>query len=1480
MRFLLVLPSVLLLLLLLLLLVSSSFSPAFHVVPFVHGALPPPTVSGSVNTIFLATFQQAIYAYQLENPTFKALPLKLNSGFPGGYADATSGLYDFTVTTSSMPDSGVSANPTLKSYPIGLVALAPYYNLPSSAGTTPLTLTSETMCRMWRRDITHWNHSAIQATNPQLVLPFVPIAIVQLNFSNDASLGASRLCTKVDPGWASTYGISSWPPIPGVVQITLAQGSAGIGSYVLDHPWSIGFSSPVAALEVPKARLINQAQKIVAPGPETASQAFLELAPNGILPGGNGFDLSNPQSAFAWPTNIAAWVFIDALKVRSTCTTKAAALKFLLWFYTSSVAHQLAENAFIAVPPQQYLDQSGLLATLRKEILCDGGTSLVEQDSASAQIRGNPMMRSTLTFLTEIYAQVDSTYTYGFAPMADSLALDRISTGEIDFAMVSTDALQDEQIDLFLAPIVDPITGESIDGGILLPAFLVGVVPTFSLPVNVTTLWGKRTVSNSLGALPSLYPLTIDLETLALIFTGEITGWLDQRMLDLNPQLEPWFRLSFADRRLYAVICCSNLADPLVSTTTLMPYLLKTQAFKDALGASIVSTLTAQTMWSTLNTAAPVATRSMVDRESTVYAKLLMQPGSVSYKQMASPTFTQTTDFQLMVKPSAAAAAYTVKPTPASMSACMALRVQQPSFLRDYLSNPKQRDWTNTDTGCYPLMRLASLAVGRAFKSASQAALTGTVITLDPSRGGASHQSACVRAQKNLELLRWMQTSEVLQTAAQASGVVRLADFPAIRSYVVNEQLEHATCDGDTILITLPLVWSTAKAALVFATVAFVITAILVVVTCGLLWRYRMHPSIRGASPFFLAQVAIGAAMLVASLLPWASAVSNNSCMAFQWLVNLGFTLLFSPLFAKTWRIYQIFSAKKIRVVKITDRRLAIVVAGMLAVELVLLAVWSGVSPLQPVLIERPTSQVDGAVSHTTHCAMADGAGSVLLGLEAAFKSLLLLFGCVMGFSTRKVTASFNESSSVAWSVYNALFSGLIVGAILVFLDTVGDTLIWLVLFLLLWIALGTWALVFLPKFATIASNRKEFDAGGLSTSLASLSNRDGSITFASVSAFSVAQLVHYKAALETQLEKVRRALVHRGGTGSKAAEAALVNMHAAGEKPSYAMVQLRNSDGSDGAALSHSAAGMLRRRGAGGGDGGSTASPLQAQPPRNHLSITLAPADGKAIPPNVGSSTPTATSPTAALRIITAPAGNETNMAKARQPMFMQQQQQYASPSATGHGRTLSVETLRQRQGQPTSPVLQNRAAAQLPTIPLPGEPVVAETQQQQQHAHQQQLNGADPSSVSDAPAVARQPSSSSSISAQPGVSSQPASPVGRAEKLSDGGLLVRAHSTSDNQQQQQQQQQRVSPPLHSQHLLSVTSAAPGGSQAGSEAGSPVSQQHQMVSAAAAAAAITPLPAAALVQQQHVHAHAQQQTSSRSVTVQNPKPSSRAQPN
>lgn len=123
-----------------------------------HAAPSTPAVGGSINAIFLELFRQSLLAYQLQVASFSGVSLAYNSGLVGGLSAATSGSFDWVVTTSSVPDYVRAAHPTLESYPIATVGIAPAYHLPTATvGTATLSLTNEAMCRIWRGNITHWS---------------------------------------------------------------------------------------------------------------------------------------------------------------------------------------------------------------------------------------------------------------------------------------------------------------------------------------------------------------------------------------------------------------------------------------------------------------------------------------------------------------------------------------------------------------------------------------------------------------------------------------------------------------------------------------------------------------------------------------------------------------------------------------------------------------------------------------------------------------------------------------------------------------------------------------------------------------------------------------------------------------------------------------------------------------------------------------------------------------------------------------------------------------------------------------------------------------------------------------------------------------------------------------------------------------------------------------------------------------------------
>jgi hypothetical protein len=323
-----------------------------------------------------------------------------------------------------------------------------------------LLLTIAPVC-VYRVSCVVRNDKRITDTNPTLNLGPDPIVIVMLNYANEANNAGSKLCTKVDPGWASApgLGITSVPAIPDpVMRITAAQGGNGLASTIVDTPFTFGWGGVSTMATITSLRnvaLINQAGRTVNPTAASQSQAFLEMAALGFIADGSGFDLTNPQSAYAWPISASAWLLMDSERAQSTCASKKAVLQFVLWFYTSEVVVELAASAGLAALPSLYLADTGLLTRIGREMLCDG-SELVATDTTTARFQGNAMVAANMGLFTQLYQAIDQSYTYMFEPSTDSMALTRVAAGEIDFAIVSTAALKNAEIDEFTASYVDP----------------------------------------------------------------------------------------------------------------------------------------------------------------------------------------------------------------------------------------------------------------------------------------------------------------------------------------------------------------------------------------------------------------------------------------------------------------------------------------------------------------------------------------------------------------------------------------------------------------------------------------------------------------------------------------------------------------------------------------------------------------------------------------------------------------------------------------------------------------------------------------------------------------------------------------------------------------------------------------------------------------------------------------------------------------
>jgi heme/copper-type cytochrome/quinol oxidase subunit 4 len=250
---------------------------------------------------------------------------------------------------------------------------------------------------------------------------------------------------------------------------------------------------------------------------------------------------------------------------------------------------------------------------------------------------------------------------------------------------------------------------------------------------------------------------------------------------------------------------------------------------------------------------------------------------------------------------------------------------------------------TSSRSGCWPLATVAY-----------------TAVRLD------NTEDVCTNTARALKFLQYLhgQTSPTAELAASffattnvdaltaaalagfaANGLVASTDVadqiglqwmpPNIRG-IVQKTLQTITCEGETILVTLPVPHRLSDdieaTGLAISIVGFVLVAILL---C-FLYFFHLRTAIKASSPWFLLATLTGIVLLFVSGASLSVATPTNAtCRSGWWTLNMGFFLTFAPLFAKCWRIYKIFMRKEMTVIRITDSKLALRLIVAFSCELV-----------------------------------------------------------------------------------------------------------------------------------------------------------------------------------------------------------------------------------------------------------------------------------------------------------------------------------------------------------------------------------------------------------------------------------------------------------------------------------------------------------------------------------------------------------------
>ena len=234
------------------------------------------------------------------------------------------------------------------------------------------------------------------------------------------------------------------------------------------------------------------------------------------------------------------------------------------------------------------------------------------------------------------------------------------------------------------------------------------------------------------------------------------------------------------------------------------------------------------------------------------------------------------------------------------------------------------------------------------------------------------------------------------------------------------------------------------------------------------------------AQPEFLIMVAAGCAVFASSLIPFSMERANvggssGICMASQWTIFLGWTIVFSAVYAKTWRINHVVRASQVfRRTVITKWDVLKPFALLLMVNMAILTAWTIADPLVYVRVDAPGKDEWNRVIETYGQCESEGSALPYIIPLAVLNIGLLFVVNYQAFKARNLKSEYHESRYI-FVAMASLLQMVIVGAPVLLLVR-DNPLAWYLTAaaMIFFISHGILCLIFLPKIH--AMRQKSFD--------------------------------------------------------------------------------------------------------------------------------------------------------------------------------------------------------------------------------------------------------------------------------------------------------------------------------------------------------------------------------------------------------------------
>ncbi|MDQ1919315.1 phosphate ABC transporter substrate-binding protein PstS [Massilia pseudoviolaceinigra] len=229
-------------------------------------------------------------------------------------------------------------------FPTAVSGIVPIVNVPGVA-SGQLKLTGELLADIFSRKITKWNDPKVQALNPGLALPALPITVVTRQDSSGTTFNFTDYLSKSSPDWKAAFGSNY--SIAWAAGTTPVKGSASVVAALKQTAGTIGYVDYqyVTRNKLNFAMLKNRDGKFVAPTGAGFSSAMNNSG--WATKGAYEEMLTDKPGAGSWP--ITASTFAIVPLVSSKPDNTVAAIKFFTWGFVHG-DDAVGNTAFVRLP--------------------------------------------------------------------------------------------------------------------------------------------------------------------------------------------------------------------------------------------------------------------------------------------------------------------------------------------------------------------------------------------------------------------------------------------------------------------------------------------------------------------------------------------------------------------------------------------------------------------------------------------------------------------------------------------------------------------------------------------------------------------------------------------------------------------------------------------------------------------------------------------------------------------------------------------------------------------------------------------------------------------------------------------------------------------------------------------------------------------------------------------------------------------------